>query len=118
MFSRLTATHYVFFLMIPRPPRSTLFPYTTLFRSLGNGSGVVVRTIQPGAKKVEVIPTHEKDKPRFELKRIHDFGLFEGTAKNAKSVYAYDLAVTYDGGFTRQARDAYSFLPTLGEMDV
>src|SRR5439155_25161702 len=24
-----------FFSMIPRPPRSTLFPYTTLFRSLG-----------------------------------------------------------------------------------
>src|SRR5206468_7522421 len=24
---------FVFFLMIPRPPRSTLFPYTTLFRS-------------------------------------------------------------------------------------
>src|SRR2546429_6434671 len=24
---------YVFFLMIRRPPRSTLFPYTTLFRS-------------------------------------------------------------------------------------
>src|SRR5690554_5901144 len=26
---------YIFFLMIPRPPRSTLFPYTTLFRSAG-----------------------------------------------------------------------------------
>src|SRR3712207_9482090 len=25
---------YVFFLMIRRPPRSTLFPYTTLFRSV------------------------------------------------------------------------------------
>src|SRR5688572_33442735 len=25
-----------FFLMIRRPPRSTLFPYTTLFRSLGD----------------------------------------------------------------------------------
>src|SRR3712207_8046913 len=25
--------HYVFFLRIRRPPRSTLFPYTTLFRS-------------------------------------------------------------------------------------
>src|SRR3712207_9470713 len=24
---------YIFFLMIRRPPRSTLFPYTTLFRS-------------------------------------------------------------------------------------
>src|SRR3712207_8540734 len=26
-----------FFLMIRRPPRSTLFPYTTLFRSIVNG---------------------------------------------------------------------------------
>src|SRR3712207_7918746 len=26
---------YFFFLMIRRPPRSTLFPYTTLFRSCG-----------------------------------------------------------------------------------
>src|SRR5256886_10402968 len=25
---------FIFFLMIRRPPRSTLFPYTTLFRSL------------------------------------------------------------------------------------
>src|SRR5205807_9521735 len=25
--------YFLFFLMIPRPPRSTLFPYTTLFRS-------------------------------------------------------------------------------------
>src|SRR3712207_7253001 len=28
---------YFFFLMIRRPPRSTLFPYTTLFRSCGSG---------------------------------------------------------------------------------
>src|SRR3989441_13156389 len=28
-----------FFLMIRRPPRSTLFPYTTLFRSLSGGDG-------------------------------------------------------------------------------
>src|SRR2546430_7416287 len=30
----LTYIIYFFFLMIRRPPRSTLFPYTTLFRSL------------------------------------------------------------------------------------
>src|SRR2546425_2999329 len=30
-----------FFLMIRRPPRSTLFPYTTLFRSPGSGSSSV-----------------------------------------------------------------------------
>src|SRR3712207_9286930 len=28
-------TYCCFFLMIRRPPRSTLFPYTTLFRSVG-----------------------------------------------------------------------------------
>src|SRR5438105_8055200 len=32
---------FFFFLMIRRPPRSTLFPYTTLFRSLV-GSGIVL----------------------------------------------------------------------------
>src|SRR5215469_17368657 len=31
---------FFFFLMIRRPPRSTLFPYTTLFRSRTCGSGV------------------------------------------------------------------------------
>src|SRR5215210_8206196 len=29
-----------FFLMIRRPPRSTLFPYTTLFRSTGGAGGI------------------------------------------------------------------------------
>src|SRR3970040_3020840 len=29
--------NYIFFLMIRRPPRSTLFPYTTLFRSISIG---------------------------------------------------------------------------------
>src|SRR5947207_13615788 len=31
---RLSSIFFFFFLMIRRPPRSTLFPYTTLFRSL------------------------------------------------------------------------------------
>src|SRR4029077_21297868 len=30
----ITTAHCFFFLMIRRPPRSTLFPYTTLFRSV------------------------------------------------------------------------------------
>src|SRR2546428_4047616 len=35
---------FFFFLMIRRPPRSTLFPYTTLFRSeAGAGGGGVFR---------------------------------------------------------------------------
>src|SRR5256885_13583985 len=34
---------FFFFLMIRRPPRSTLFPYTTLFRSLDRGELAVER---------------------------------------------------------------------------
>src|SRR5947208_14126983 len=37
---------FFFFLMIRRPPRSTLFPYTTLFRSM-RGGWVIVRSAQP-----------------------------------------------------------------------
>src|SRR5260370_11539826 len=35
-FTSLISYFSFFFLMIRRPPRSTLFPYTTLFRSLSN----------------------------------------------------------------------------------
>src|SRR5437016_12564397 len=38
---------YFFFLMIRRPPRSTLFPYTTLFRSIQQNQTVgIVATVQ------------------------------------------------------------------------
>src|SRR5260370_33513070 len=33
LYDRLSRAFFFFFLMIRRPPRSTLFPYTTLFRS-------------------------------------------------------------------------------------
>src|SRR5277367_6881924 len=33
---------FFFFLMIRRPPRSTLFPYTTLFRSLAMACDLIV----------------------------------------------------------------------------
>src|SRR2546422_8877511 len=37
---------FFFFLMIRRPPRSTLFPYTTLFRSLGSLADAVQSAIR------------------------------------------------------------------------
>src|SRR3712207_9188672 len=43
--------------MIRRPPRSTLFPYTTLFRSLGAGS-------RPAAELVSVPPSSTTPAPR------------------------------------------------------
>src|SRR5690349_22786039 len=37
--------------MIRRPPRSTLFPYTTLFRSSGE-----MRRRHPGAQRIGILP--------------------------------------------------------------
>jgi 1,4-alpha-glucan branching enzyme len=85
---------------------------------LGDGSGVVVRTYQPNAAAVEIVPVHEPQRPRLRLERLHESGLYEGVTREADRVYAYDLVVTdYQGG-QRRMREAYSFLPTLGEQDV
>src|ERR1051325_12021326 len=48
---------FFFFLMIRRPPRSTLFPYTTLFRSLDAG-------VDPAA--------HPADRPRGAVPRSEE----------------------------------------------
>src|SRR5688572_32351627 len=44
----------LFFLMRRRPPRSTLFPYTTLFRSIGTTT-----TLQESGEKIHVWNTSD-----------------------------------------------------------
>src|SRR3712207_9486173 len=53
-----------FFLMIRRPPRSTLFPYTTLFRSLaawgmGTNAAIVVSIISMTVWFLSVLYMHQ-----------------------------------------------------------
>src|SRR3712207_9452740 len=59
--------HIFFFLMIRRPPRSTLFPYTTLFRSvlLHHHPAAVVVPPQPGCqgRKVNRPPAQLAEQP-------------------------------------------------------
>src|SRR5438034_5865701 len=43
--------------MIRRPPRSTLFPYTTLFRSLNAATGALRATLSVGATSRFATPT-------------------------------------------------------------
>ena len=94
-------------------------PHSLLgMQPLGEKSGVVVRALLPDAKKVEVQPVHEKGRPRFELARIPNTDVFEGVTPLANAVYAYDLVITDKAGKARRTRDAYSFLPTLGEADL
>src|SRR6185369_8320307 len=94
-------------------------PHTLLgMHPLTKGSGLVVRGFLPEAASVEVVPVHEPDKPKIQLKRLHQAGLFEGVTHEANRVYAYDLVITDRQGRRRQTRDPYSFLPTLGETDL
>src|SRR5215213_7952833 len=46
---------FVFFLMIRRPPRSTLFPYTTLFRSLADQTTFTDSTAENGTTYYYVV---------------------------------------------------------------
>src|SRR3989454_2866942 len=45
-----------FFLMIRRPPRSTLFPYTTLFRSVAHGDSGVPQELRGAAGRDDLDP--------------------------------------------------------------
>src|SRR3712207_8466194 len=51
--------YLIFFLMIRRPPRSTLFPYTTLFRSTGGKQvlyNALMATLNPGDEVIVPAP--------------------------------------------------------------
>src|SRR5699024_12712773 len=72
---RLPFTLFFFFLLIPRPPRSTLFPYTTLFRSKTAQRIVSVFVgcgeIQPFPYSARIVPRSEEHtselQSRFDL---------------------------------------------------
>src|SRR6266540_1842540 len=59
---------FVFFLMIRRPPRSTLFPYTTLFRSPAGGPAGGRRAARRGA---QLRPQRAGDRKSTRLNSSH-----------------------------------------------
>src|SRR2546428_10255880 len=71
---------FFFFLMIRRPPRSTLFPYTTLFRSvkegkMGSATGAFVRSfsmtvVPPFGEGTTVM--EKEDRKSTRLNSSHD----------------------------------------------
>src|SRR2546428_4051353 len=75
---------FFFFLMIRRPPRSTLFPYTTLFRSyrlrapgapmnLPHKNTRTVSLLVPGARGLAaVLPLQSRDRKSTRLNSSHD----------------------------------------------
>src|SRR3712207_9341255 len=74
---------FFFFLMIRRPPRSTLFPYTTLFRSveprldLARGELVALtaghrrRIDADGDRQRRLVDVHDRDRKSTRLNSSH-----------------------------------------------
>src|SRR2546430_12700897 len=56
--------------MIRRPPRSTLFPYTTLFRSRARHLYALARAVQKHARLFAVLETLDNGKPIRETRDI------------------------------------------------
>src|SRR2546428_6365675 len=63
---------FFFFLMIRRPPRSTLFPYTTLFRSMLTAAWQRARGGRGQVVIVEGEPGEGKDRKSTRLNSSHD----------------------------------------------
>jgi 1,4-alpha-glucan branching enzyme len=77
--------------------------------------GVVVRALRPSAQSVSVKPGKGKTVP---LTQIHPGGIFEGEIEGATLPFRYKLKVDYGEGGKFTLHDPYSFLPTLGELDL
>jgi 1,4-alpha-glucan branching enzyme len=74
--------------------------------------GVVVRAYRPDAESIRVLPMG------VELEARDRDGVFEGLVEGAELPLDYELEVSYPAGDSYVLRDPYSFLPTLGELDV
>ncbi len=74
--------------------------------------GVVVRAYRPDAESVRVLPMG------VELVPQDGSGIFEGVIHGESLPLAYELEVHYPAGDAYVLRDPYSFLPTIGELDL
>src|SRR5947208_11720616 len=87
----LLSCYLFFFLMIRRPPRSTLFPYTTLFRSRYNSNGTLDLTFGIGGKVQTDFPGLDRKSTRLNSShQIISYAVFclkKKKKKNKKNVY-------------------------------
>ena len=74
--------------------------------------GVVVRVFRPDASAVRVQPAG------VEAALADPAGLWEAKLPGAELPLDYELEVEYPNGLHVTFRDPYSFLPTLGELDL
>ena len=88
-------------------------PHHVLGVHFENGSALV-RAFRPQAEHVDLIPDTGGRVPMQQVAP----GLFEARVAGRKDPFPYTLEVRYPDGSTFSLRDPYSFVPTLGDLDV
>jgi 1,4-alpha-glucan branching enzyme len=79
-----------------------------------DGDGVVIRAFRPDAVAINVVP-----ESGGRVAMTHRLGgVFEARVNGKDQAFPYLLEVEYPGKKVFTLRDPYSFLPTLGEMDL
>jgi 1,4-alpha-glucan branching enzyme len=78
-------------------------------------NGVVIRVYRPDADAVDLQIGTRRAQP---MVRRHDAGLFEFFLPEPNSIPSYRLRIHRKGTDTITIRDAYSFPPTIGELDL
>jgi 1,4-alpha-glucan branching enzyme len=82
----------------------------------GRGQGLVARAFVREAAKCEVVDLATGN--ATELALLAPEGFFEGSIPGRDEVFRYQLRVTLYSGEIRQFFDPYSFLPTIGDLDL
>jgi len=89
-------------------------PHAVLGAHRADG-GVAIRAYRPAAESVRA---RLDDGAAVDLETRYVAGFFEGVLPDADLPLRYELEVTYPDGGTVTVRDAYAFLPTLGDLDL
>ena len=79
------------------------------------GDHVIVRAFRPRASKIFLLMDGSA---RIEMIDHEGSGVFEATVTDRSEVFPYRLEVHFPDGGIVTGRDPYSFLPTLGELDM
>ncbi len=79
-----------------------------------DGDGVVVRAYRPDATAIHVVLDAGG---RIPMTHRHG-GVFEARINGKEQTFSYLLEVEYPGNKVFTLRDPYSFMPTLGDMDL
>ena len=80
-----------------------------------SGDRVIVRAFRPGASKIFLLMDGSV---RSEMIQRGASGIFEAAVTGRRDVFPYRLEVHYPDGNVVTGRDPYSFLPTLGDLDM